>query len=398
MTNNSRLNHSVRRKVVLSSGIAALSLAAWVWFGPLSAWRSIERVPFNPTAARETLGDIRSGQPPEVWPASGDTRGPADDTDEAVPFTGDDGTGPAPPIPEQTSGEPQPARAPEPPPAPAPAPSPSPIDAQADIGRTTNLDVFLILGSDEKPTDPDIRADAILLLLVPEDRSSSMLISVPRALYVTSPCTGEPTAINLNFEGCGSVSGLDLMGVAVEDYTGLTIDHLVLFDFDGFETIIDRIGGLEVCLDHDIKTRAQAPIFLEAGCSTLTGSEALRWVRERQMLERIDDEWRLMEGAGDAGRTARQRDMIRQVIRRADRFESPGALLGLVAELSDSFALDDGFALAEAIDLAWELRVLGGRPASDLSVATRGAVSPEGEFVLVPVEPFSTYLQGLPTH
>ncbi len=88
---------------------------------------------------------------------------------------------------------------------------------------------------------------------------------MPRALYVTSPCTGESSAINLNFEGCGSVSGLDLMGVAVEDYTGLTIDHLVLFDFGGFETIIDRIGGLEVCVERAIKVRAHAPVFLEPG-------------------------------------------------------------------------------------------------------------------------------------
>jgi LCP family protein required for cell wall assembly len=257
--------------------------------------------------------------------------------------------------------------------------------------------VFLILGSDEKPTDPDIRADAILLLLVPEDRSASMLISVPRALYVTSPCTGRLAAINLNLEGCGTVSGLDLMGVAVEDYTGLTIDHLVLFDFGGFETIIDRIGGLEVCVEHAIKVGAEAPIFLEPGCSIVSGTDALRWVRERQMLERIDGEWRLMAGAGDAGRTERQRDMIRRVIEKADRFESPGALFGLVSELSDSFALDDGLSLGEAIDLAWELRVLGGRPAFDLSVATLGAVSSDGEFILIPEEPFSTYLERLPT-
>ena len=376
----------MRRKVALISGIAALSLAAWVWFGPLGAWRSIERVPFDPTAAREALADIGTDRPSAgVGPRSAGVPAlPEDKLQDTPPAV--DVTSPEDPAPDQGS------IAAAPPSVPA---SPA-IDARADTARTDNLDVFLILGSDEKPTDPDIRADSILLLLVPEDRSASMLVSVPRALYVTSPCTGEPSAINLNFEGCGSVGGLDLMGVAVEDYSGLTIDHLVLFNFGGFKTIIDRIGGLEVCVEHAIKVRAEAPVFLEPGCSTLAGSDALKWVRERQMLERIDGEWQLMAGAGDAGRTERQRDMIRQVIGKADRFESPGALLDLVSELSDSFALDEGFGLGEAIDLAWELRVLGGRPAIDLVVATRGAVSPDGEFILIPEVPFATYLEHLP--
>lgn len=385
MTGNSRLNPSVRHKVILISGIAALSLAAWVWFGPLNAWRSIERVPFNPTAAREALADIRASRSnPEVVSAPALQPTTIEGTSDVAPPVEGDGAAPAANPATVSSTEQE-----------APTPRPAPIEAQADTPDSTSLDVFLILGSDQKPTDPDIRADAILLLVVPGDRSSSMLISVPRALYVTSPCTGEPAAINLNLEGCGTVSGLDLMGVAVEDYTGLTIDHLVLFDFGGFETIVDRIGGLEVCVENAVKMHPNQPVFLEPGCSVLDGPQSLVWVRSRQTLERIDGEWQLMRGAGDAGRTERQRDMIRQVIAGADRFESPGALLGLVSELSDSFALDDGFGLAEAIDLAWELRVLGGRPVSDLSVATRGAVSLDGDFVLIPEEPFSAYMEAL---
>ncbi len=355
-------------------------LVGWIWFGPLRAWRSIDRVAFNPTAAREVLAQIQLDRP--VVDSGSDLDGPPQPTDIE----------PRPPAvtPSAVEQTPSPSA-----PSTVPEQSPAPLEAQATGASTEALDVFLILGSDEKPDDPDIRADAILLLLVPHDRTSSMLVSIPRLLMVTSPCRGEPAPININLEGCGTVSGLDLMGVAVEDYTGLAIDHLVLFDFAGFQTIIDRIGGLEVCVEHPVKLRRDLPVFLEPGCSLLDGGQSLMWVRSRQTLESVNGEWQLMAGAGDAGRTKRQRNMVRQVIGKAHLFESPAALSGLVSELSESFALDAGFGLGEALDLAWELRSLGRKPAHDVSIATTGAVSPGGDLVLIPDEPFSVYLEPL---
>jgi len=381
VTGNSRLVGNMRRKLLLGSGLVVLSLAAWLWFGPLHAWRSIERVPFDPTAARQVLAEIRAESPAPQ----------ATSTEAPVPIAAGVAAG------GLDSPTDEPVAVPPASPPTRPSPPPPPVEAQITAAAVADidLDVFLILGSDQKPADPDIRADTILLLLVPADRSSSMLVSIPRLLYITSPCTGQAAPININLEGCGEVSGLDLMGVAVEDYTGLIIDHLVLFDFAGFETIIDRIGGLEVCVENPVKIRQQAPVFLEPGCSTLGGGQALNWIRQRQMLEQVDGVWQLMQGAGDAGRTQRQRDMVRQVIGKADQFESPTALTGLVSELSDSFALDAGFGLGEALDLAWELRNLGRRPAHDLSIATTGAVSPAGELVLIPDRPFSEYLEVL---
>jgi LCP family protein required for cell wall assembly len=362
----------MRRKLLIGSGLIALALLAWAWFGPLHAWRSIERVSFDPTGAREVLADIRSAPRPGTVPTAIIDFEPIDESASTLPTS-----------PIETT----------PPPQPVPS-TPSTL-VEANAGPSPDdLDVFLILGSDEKPNDPNPgdRADTILLLVVPDDRSASLLVSIPRALYVTSPCTGELAPINTNLDGCGDVSGLDAMGVAVEDYTGLEIDHLVMFGFDGFTSIVDRIGGLEVCVDNPIKLNARQKTFLEPGCSTLDGSRALRWVRSRQTLEQIDGEWGLMDGAGDAARTDRQRDLVRQVMARANEFDSPSALLSILSELSDSFVLDDDLDLGEAVDLAWDLRTLGRKPILDRSVPATGGVSPDGEFILTPDKPFAVLL------
>lgn len=377
----------MRRPLLLVASVALVSAAGWLWFVPLGAWRSIERVPFDPAAARAMLNDLRGDRALPPNPAIA----PHQPRRAPTPLSGVEAI--APPGVSRTDDDPR-RSTPQTSTTVDIGPTPDPVEAAAPPQPTDALDVFLIVGSDEKPDDPDIRADTIMLLIVPEDRSSSMLVSIPRLLYVMSPCTGEAAPINVNLEGCGEVTGLDLVAVAVEDYTGLSIDHLVLLDFAGFEQIVDQIGGFEVCVDHAVKLREHLPIFLEPGCSTLDGSATLDWVRERQTLEQIGGEWRLMTPTGDEGRTARQRELIAQVLQRVAGFGSPSALGHLLTDLSGAFILDESLGLAEALDLAWDFRVLANRPIQHVAIATTGTVTSDGELALISEQPFHSYLDG----
>jgi LCP family protein required for cell wall assembly len=286
---------------------------------------------------------------------------------------------------------------PDPPPAGPPEVAVRAAEAQVvddpETVQTGDLEVFLILGSDARPNKESVRADAVMLLIT--DRRKTLLVSIPRRLNVISPCSGELAPVNTNLEGCGDVSGLDLTAIAVEDYTGLSINHLVMFGFDGFTSIIDRIGGLEVCVENPVKLRANAPVFLEAGCSTLDGAMALPWVRSRMTLELVDSQWTLMEGAGDASRTERQREMVLVVLQRLHEFDSPGTLNSVVRELADSFILDSGWGLAEAVSLAWDLRSISARDFRSTAIEAEGTVTPDGDFVLEPTGSFSDVLKGM---
>lgn len=368
----------MRRKLLLGLVVLMVVAAGWVITGPLRAWRSIERVPFNPTAARAQLN--RQGNPLVADPS---TRSPpADGSETAVESA----------TPESAKA---PSATPDPPPATVPEVQAASAEAPVyDPGPDRrDLDVFLILGSDARLRKESIRADAIMLLIT--NRTSTLLVSIPRLLYVTNPCTGERAPINTNLEGCGEVTGLDLTAIAVEDYTGLSIDHLVMFGFEGFESIIDRIGGLEVCVENPAKLQAAQSVFLDAGCSVLDGARALQWVRSRMTLELVNDKWKLMEDAGDGARTERQRQVVLQVLQQLDQFNSPGALNSVVRELADSFVLDSGWGLPEAVSLAWDLRSISRGQFRATAIAATGAVTTDGEFVLEPTGSFADVFEDM---
>ncbi|GAB3823395.1 LCP family protein [Kribbella italica] len=139
------------------------------------------------------------------------------------------------------------------------------------------------------------RTDTIILLHVPESGPPA-LISVPRDSWVPIPGRGD-AKINTAFEG--SKGGPKLLTQTLENYTGLRIDHYVEIGFGGFASIIDSVGGVDVCVKKAMKDK-DAHINLKPGCQELDGTTALGYVRSRKV-----------PGLGDDfGRAERQREVI----------------------------------------------------------------------------------------
>jgi hypothetical protein len=70
------------------------------------------------------------------------------------------------------------------------------------------------------------------------------------------------------------------------------IDHFVIVDFSGFNDIVDALGGVDVCLPYDV-VEPKSGLNLPAGISTVTGDQALAFVRVRAIgtgsdIDRID--------------------------------------------------------------------------------------------------------------
>jgi LCP family protein required for cell wall assembly len=246
---------------------------------------------------------------------------------------------------------------------------------------------ILIIGSD-RIIGGTRRADVIMLALIPSDGSSVMLISLPRDLYLENPCGGGRARINGALNGCGSVSGPNLLAVAVEDFTGIPIDHFVMFDYQGFADVIDVAGGIEVCVDYPTyDTRTSPDLDLPAGCSTLDGKMALAWVRSRKTRQIVDGVDQYVPGVGDHTRQARQRNVVLQMIGKLSGFSNPAEIVSLANAASGAFTLDAGLSLTDAVGIAWDLR---GRAGSIRSprIAVDSYVTEAGAWVLVPVEPF----------
>ncbi len=360
-----------KRWLLIGSG-AAIVLAVLVPLGlVLLAWGRVERVEFDPLSAREQLAAVETStsivevdaivEDPVLEETSAATTTTIEEFPHETPWLIPSTTTPYPPPPEV------PRSAPE-----------------ADSVHNA----ILIIGSD-RVIGSSRRADVIMLALIPSDGSNMMLVSLPRDLYLENPCGGGRARINGALNGCGAVSGPNLLAVVVEDFTGIPIDHFVMFDFAGFAEVIDVAGGVEVCVNHPtFDTKTTPDLELPAGCSTLEGKMALAWVRSRKTRQIVDGVEQMVPGVGDHTRNARQRDIVLQMLSKLSGFSSPTDIVSLANAASGAFTLDSGLSLTEAVGIAWDLRGRAGSVRSP-HIRVTSYITESGAWVLIPTEPFS---------
>jgi LCP family protein required for cell wall assembly len=235
---------------------------------------------------------------------------------------------------------------------------------------------LLLLGSDSRISagDPSAwvrgaqRTDAIMIAHVPTDRSGVTITSIPRDSWVDVPGHGK-NKINAGF----SFGGPSLMVQTVEGYTGVRIDHVVIVDFEGFTTITDKLGGVDITVPQ--ATADESGSF-RAGSQRMDGKTALRYVRQRHNLP-----------GGDFDRVKRQQNWIRAVTAKTlarGTLTSPLKLNGVLNALTKAIATDDGFSAGQMRSLALSLRQVRGGDLTFLTAPVAGTGrSPDGKQSIV---------------
>ena len=102
------------------------------------------------------------------------------------------------------------------------------------------IKTFMLLGSDYRP-QIGYRTDVILLVAVNTHKGSISLLSFPRDLWVYIP-GWEMQRINT----AQPHGGFELLGDTLEENFGFRPDNYAMVDFEGFQQIIDTLGGIEV--------------------------------------------------------------------------------------------------------------------------------------------------------
>jgi LCP family protein required for cell wall assembly len=150
----------------------------------------------------------------------------------------------------------------------------------------------LVLGVDTRPDDPEMgsRTDTIMLVQVVPRTGDVKLLSVPRDLYVEVE-PGEKDRINAAYNYGGIEQTVD----ALENYSGVPIDHYAIVDFDGFREIIDAMDGVRVDVGHDVFPEKW---HMGEGVQRLGGRKALFYARYRGTP------------SGDLDRMERQRQLV----------------------------------------------------------------------------------------
>ncbi len=247
---------------------------------------------------------------------------------------------------------------------------------------------FLIIGSDTAAN----LADVILLTVLPaDDDLAPFMVSLPRDLYVPNRCTNGYGRINTTYRDCGDVNAPTMLSLAVEDFTGIKVDNFAIFNFEGFEQVIDGVGGVELCSEYPLRD-AKAKLDFPGGCVDADGATALAWVRSRHTQQQVNGSWKSVPGAGDLLRNQNQQEVLLLLAEKLRTFESPTDLSSKIEELSNAFIVDDGLGLGDTLSLAWNVRGIDVATIQRLVVPVKFGRTTKGQSILRATQPFDEVL------
>ena len=254
-------------------------------------------------------------------------------------------------------------------------------DANTNIGRVSALSgasdtagtTYLLAGSDSRADgavqdgfEGSERADSIMLVNIAAN-GQAVALSIPRDTYAEIPGVGWDK-INASY----AYGGPQLLVEIVEKLTGLTVDHFVQIGMGAVPDMVDAVGGVELCYDHDSNDEYSG-LNWTAGCHTVDGPTALQFSRMRYQ-----------DPEGDIGRTKRQRQVISKVVSEA---ASPATLINPARTLrveragSKSFTVDEDSSIMTVASLVMALRsassdeLMGVPPIESLDYTTSAGAS-----------------------
>lgn len=226
---------------------------------------------------------------------------------------------------------------------------------------------YLIIGSDTRGEGDEIggqRADSMVVFRVDPENEQAAVVTFPRDLMVPLSVDGEfdpngsPQQLNHAYS---SANGRDDLAETLRKNFGIPIHHFIEINFEGFQQLIDSVGGIEVYVDRAMRDTDSGLHVEELGCVNMDGATALSFVRSRHLeILGEDGEWTSADGYADLGRGTRQREFIQQAVGKALREAptNPNQMRQTVESLADTVAIDETLSLSTLSGLADTFRDL----------------------------------------
>ncbi|MCX5257716.1 LCP family protein [Streptomyces canus] len=225
---------------------------------------------------------------------------------------------------------------------------------KADAFGRTPINI-LVMGSDGRTSKADCKlgggcsqtgvqtgngnADVQMVVHISADRSNATVMSIPRDTMVDVPACKDSESGQSTSGYYGQINSALQYGPAcqvatIHQLTGIPIDHFVKLDFSGVVKMSDAVGGVSVCVDHNVYD-TYSHLKLSRGTHTLKGEAALEFVRSRHGF-----------GDGsDLGRTVSQHIFLSAMIRKfksAGTLTDPTAVYDLADAATKALTVDDG--------------------------------------------------------
>lgn len=196
------------------------------------------------------------------------------------------------------------------------------------IGVDSRIGVNSEMGAGDTTVAEGSRSDTIMLVNIPADRQRVVAVSFPRDLAITpmncqawNPETGAYGPVydrntgewsdNERYTGTKLNSAYALGGPkclvkVIQKMSGLAINRFMAVDFAGFSTMVDTLGGVEVCSPTPLEDAELGVVLATAGRQTIDGATALNYVRARSVTTEYN---------GDYGRIKRQQLFLSSLLR-----------------------------------------------------------------------------------
>jgi LCP family protein required for cell wall assembly len=264
-----------------------------------------------------------------------------------------------------------------------------------------NDENFLMVGSDSRDgatAEENVgsadqitgaRSDTVMVAHVPADRKRVVVVSFPRDLEIDRPdCNrwdpaksattdevvkGQQIAkLNTAF----GVGGPQCMTKVIQKLTGLRINHFVGIDFNGFKAMVDAVHGVTINNPAPIDDTVLGKVLLETGNVTISGDQALSYVRARHVKG---------DPTSDYGRIKRQQEFIGALLKKvmsSDVVLDPGKLSGFITAFAAA-TFGDNLGVQQMMTLAQSMRGLDPSKINFMTVPTTGMANKRGNEVLV---------------
>ena len=204
--------------------------------------------------------------------------------------------------------------------------------------------------------DSGTNTDTMILVHVPADGSKASFVSFPRDSYVQIPghgwdklnaayAYGRQDAPKGASDAEAAAKGSQLLVQTISQLTGLRIDHYAEVDLLGFFELSNVVGGVDVNLCKAVDDREWSGAHFAAGPQTISGADALKFVRQRHHLP-----------GGDFDRIVRQQVFLAGVLRKMlsdEVLRDLGKQQQLVQAVSQALTIDDDLVL---LDLAQQMQ------------------------------------------
>ena len=165
--------------------------------------------------------------------------------------------------------------------------------------RRHRLVNVMLLGSDEEVTEDNfIRTDTMIVVSLNVETGTVSMMSLPRDLFVYIP-NGKMGRLNTAFGIGENLSwdpgrGFGLLRQTLFYNLGINVHYYARVNFSGFETIIDRLGGVDIAVDcayRDLYPSWNGEYrwrTLPVGYYAFDGFDALWYARTRKYTDDFD--------------------------------------------------------------------------------------------------------------